>query len=125
MSNQKQPPPPSLPPQKEVRESSYKVLFERIREWLRCRTGRILVPIITLLVGIVLGIAGIFLFGESGAGPIIVVPITSRGNIIVEADSSFITQLVKKNLNNSGLPGQVQNVTVNLIEGDQMIIRGE
>jgi hypothetical protein len=80
---------------------------------------------VALLLGMVLGIAGIFLFGESGAGPNKVVPLTTRGDIIVEADSTFITQLVTKNLNNSGIPGKAQNVTVNLIEGDQMIINGE
>ena len=124
MSNQKQPPPPLLPSQQEVRQS-FKVIFDQVRAWLRSRTGRILVPIVALLLGIVLGIAGIFLFGESGAGPIKVVPLTTRGDIIVEADSAFITQLVKKNLNNSGIPGQAQNVTVSLIAGDQMIISGE
>ena len=124
MSNQKQPPPPSSPSQQEVRES-FKVLFDQVRTWLRSRTGRILVPIVALLLGMVLGIAGIFLFGGSGAGPIKVASLTSRGDIIVEADSTFITQLVTKNLNNSGIPGQAQNVTVSLIAGDQMIISGE
>lgn len=124
MSNQKQPPPPSLPSQQEVRET-FKVFFDQVRAWLRSRTGRIIVPIVALLLGMVLGIAGIFLFGGSGAGPIKVAPLTSRGDIIVEADSAYITQLVTKNLSSSGIPGQAQNVTVNLIAGDQMTISGE
>src|SRR5215472_2125566 len=109
MSEQNQPPPPSLPSQLETRNAPGKDLFERIRGWLRSRSGRIVVPIMTLLLGIVLGIAGIFFFGGSGASQVTVVPITSRGDIIVEADRSFLTQLVKKNLVNSGMPGQAQN----------------
>jgi len=125
MSEQNQPSPSSLPSQQEVQNAPEKVRLERVRGWLRSRTGRILVPIMTLLAGMVLGIAGIFLFGESGAGSMIVVPVTSKGNIIVEADKSFVTQLVTKNLNNAGMPGQAQNVTVNFIEGDQIVVSGQ
>ncbi len=125
MSNQNEPPTSALLSQQDVPIVPYKVRFKRIRGWLRSRTGRILVPVVTLLVGIVIGIAGIVLFGESGTGPIIVVPITTGGDITVEADKSFITQLVTKNLNNSGIPGQAQNVTVNLIAGNEMIVSGE
>lgn len=125
MSKQKQPPPSSLPPQLEAWHVSGKELFERIRGWLRSRTGRIVVPIMTLLLGIILGIAGIILFGGSGASPIIVGPKTSGGDIIVEVGSSFITQLVSKNLTNSAMPGTAQNVNVNLLPGDQMVVSGE
>jgi len=76
------------------------------------------------LVGIALGITAIFLFGESGVGPIIVVPASSRGDIIVEAERSFITQLVTKNLDSSGMPGQIQRVNVNLTQGSQMMVSG-
>jgi hypothetical protein len=76
-------------------------------------------------VGIMLGITALFLFGESGAGPINVVPVSSRGDIIVEADRTFINQLVRKNLASSGMPGQIQNVNVNLTQGSQMIVSGE
>ena len=99
--------------------------FARVRGWLRSRTGRVLIPLITLLVGIALGIALLFLFGESGVRPIIVVPASSGGDIIVEANRSFITQLVTKNLNSSGMPGKIQRVNVNLTQGSQMIMSGE
>ncbi len=125
MSNQNQPPASALPSQQEGPNMPDKVRFERVCGWLRSRAGRILVPIMTLLAGMILGIVGIILFGGSGAGPIVVVPLTSSGNIIVEADRSFITQLVTKNLSNAGMPGQPQNVAVSLIAGDQMIVSGE
>jgi hypothetical protein len=76
-------------------------------------------------VGIALGITAIALFGESGVGPIIAVPASSKGGIIVEADRSFITQLVTKNLKSSGIPGQIQNVNVILTQGSQMMVSGE
>jgi hypothetical protein len=44
----------------------------------------------------------------------IIVPAPSRGDIIVEAERAFLTQLVKKNLSNSGMPGKIENVEVNL-----------
>ena len=44
----------------------------------------------------------------------IIVAAPSKGGIIVEADRAFLTQLVKKNLSNSGMPGQIENVEVNL-----------
>jgi hypothetical protein len=44
----------------------------------------------------------------------IIVAAPSKGGIIVEADRTFLTQLVKKNLSNSGMPGRVENVEVNL-----------
>ena len=124
MSYQNQPSSTPLPSQQDAQTTQSKPRFARVREWLRSRTGRVLIPLIALLVGIVLGIAAIFFFGESGSGPIIVVPASSKGDIIVEADRSFITQLVTKNLNSSGMPGQIQSVDVNLSYGSQMMVSG-
>jgi hypothetical protein len=125
MSYQNQPPSTPLPSQQEAQTTSSKPRFARVRGWLRSRTGRILIPLITLLVGIMLGITALFLFGESSVGPINVVPASSRGDIIVEADRTFINQLVRNNLVSSGMPGQIQNVNVNLTRGSQMMVSGE
>jgi hypothetical protein len=125
MSYQNQPSSKPLPSQQEAQTILDKPRFGRVRNWLRSRTGRVLIPLITLIVGIALGITALFLFGESGVGPIIVVPVSAKGAIIVEADRVFITQLVRKNLNNSGMPGQIQNVNVNLTQGSQMIVSGQ
>ncbi len=125
MSYQNQPSSSPLPLQQEAKTTLNKPRFARVRGWLRSRTGRIVIPLIALLVGVVLGVTALFLFGESGVGPIIIVPGSSKGDIIVEADRIFITQLVTKNLTSSGMPGQIQNVNVNLKEGGQMIVSGE
>ena len=125
MSYQNQPSSTPLPSQQEAQTTLSKPRFARVRGWLRSRTGRVLIPLITLLVGIILGITALFLFGESGVRPINVVHVSSRGDIIVEADRTFINQLVRKNLVSSGMPGQIQNVNVNLTQGSQMMVNGE
>lgn len=125
MSYQNQPSSTPLQSQQDAQTNTSKPRFARVRVWLRSRTGRVLIPLITLLVGVALGIAALFLFGESGVGPMIVVPTSSKGDIIVEADRSFITQLVTKNLNRSGMPGQIQNVNVILTQGSQMMVSAE
>jgi hypothetical protein len=125
MSYQNQPSSTPLPSQQEANTPLSKPCFARVRGWLRSRTGRVVIPIIALLVGVVLGVTALFLFGESGVGPIMSVAGSSKGDIIVEADRIFITQLVTKNLTSSGMPGQIQNVNVNLTQGSQMIVSGE
>jgi hypothetical protein len=124
MSYQNQPSSTPLPSSAEAQTTPSKPSFARVRGWLRSRAGRVFIPLAALMVGIALGVAAIFLFGESGVGPIIVVPASSKGDIIVEADRSFITQLVTKNLNSSGMPGQIQRVNVNLTQGSQMTVSG-
>jgi hypothetical protein len=125
MSYQNQPSSTPLTSQPEAQTESSKPRFARVRAWLRSRTGRVVIPIVTLLVGIVFGIFTIFLFGESGVGSISIVATPSKGNIIVEADRAFLTQLVTKNLSSTGMPGQIENVDVSLAEGNQMTVSGD
>jgi hypothetical protein len=123
MDYQNQPPPVPLP--SPPQPAPHKHLFARVRGWLRGRTGRILIPIITLLIGVALGIAAIFLYGLSGEGQIVIERAPAKGDIIVETDKAFLTQLVTKNLRDSGLPGQIENVRVDLARGDQMMVNGD
>jgi hypothetical protein len=125
MSYKKEPSSTPLSSQQEAQKTLSEPRFPRVREWLRSRTGRIVIPLMTLLMGIALGITVLFFFGESDVGSIIVVPVSSRGDIIVEADRIFITQLVRKNLVGSGMPGHIQNVNVDLTRGNQMKVSGE
>jgi hypothetical protein len=121
MYYQNQPPSTPLPSQPAPR----KPRFARARGWLRSRTGRVVIPLLTLLMGIVLGIAAIFLYGLSGEGQIVIVPSSGKGDIIVEVDKAFLTQLVTKNLRDSGMPGQIENVKVDLANGDQLTVNGD
>jgi hypothetical protein len=107
-------PPPVRPPR-----------FSGARDWLRSRTGRVVVPVVALLLGVTLGIISILLYGASGEGGIAVAPATGTGDIIVEADRTFLTNLVRVNLQSSGVPGTIENVGVALAVDDQMTITGD
>lgn len=125
MQYQNQPPSVPLSSQLQTQTPPRKPRFTQVRGWLRSRTGRVVVPLVALWVGIGLGIAAIVLYGLSGEGQIVIVPSSGRGNIVVEADKAFLTQLVTNNLRDSGMPGQIENVQVNLANGDQMTVNGD
>lgn len=99
--------------------------FRRTRRWLRSRAGRIVIPLLALLVGLAIGLTSVIWYGLSGEGPVLVIPPSARGNLIIEADKDFVTQLVRKDLSNAGLPGQVKNVTVDLDHGAMIVIQGD
>ena len=117
--------PPSVPLPSQPQPAPRTPGFVRFRGWMRSRTGRIVIPLVTLWVGMVLGIATLFLYGLSGGGQIVIVPASTKGDIIVEIDRAFLTQLVTKNLRDSGMPGQIENVEVDLAQGDQMTVNGD
>ena len=77
MSYQNQPSSSPLPSQQEAQTTLSNPRFARVRGWLRSRTGRVIIPLVALLVGMALGITALFLFGESGVGPIIVIPVVN------------------------------------------------
>ncbi|HET8839965.1 MAG TPA: hypothetical protein VFN35_00800 [Ktedonobacteraceae bacterium] len=99
--------------------------LRKTRRWLRSRSGRIVVPVVALILGLAIGLSSIVWYGLSGAGPVILVPKPAPGNLIIEADKAFVTQLVRQDLANAGLPGQVSNVTVTLARGSAMTIQGD
>ena len=104
---------------------SRKPRFDRLRDWLRGRTGRIVIPIIALVLGILIGIGSLLLYGLSGEGKALPLPHPGRTDISVVADKAFITSIVSMNLRESGLPGTVKNVQVNLASGDQLTINAD
>jgi hypothetical protein len=89
------------------------------------RVLRIIIPVITLLLGIAIGIVSLFLIGLSGDGQVVPPPGPGQTDISVVADKAFITSLVSAKLRQSGLPGTVENVQVTLAVGDQLTINGE
>ena len=125
MQYQNQPPSIPLSSQTQPQTPPRKPRFTRVRGWLRSRTGRVVIPLAALCVGIGLGIVAIVLYGLSGEGQIVIAPSSGRGNIVVEADKAFLAQLVTNNLRDSGMPGQIENVQVNLANGDQMTVNGD
>jgi len=99
--------------------------LRRTRRFLRSRTGRILIPVLALLIGIAVGLSSLIWYGLSGQGPLVIVPPAARGNLVIQADKDFVTQLVRANLANAGLPGKVENVKVTLQHGAQMVVEGD
>jgi hypothetical protein len=114
---------PKLPPPK----SRFAQILDRVRPWLRTRTGRIVVPSVALVLGILLGVLGILLYALaiSGGQPLKVAsPSSTPGNIVVQVDTAYLTDLVKQNLGTSGMPGSISDVNVTLSNGAQMTITG-
>lgn len=93
--------------------------------WYRSRAGRIVMLLLLFLLGVAAGLSALFWYGISGEGRIVIVPQSARGSIIVEANTDFVTQLVRQDLTNDGLPGEVKNVKVELKHGAEMIISGD
>ncbi len=99
--------------------------LERTRRWLRSRPGRVVIPLLTLLLGLAIGLTSVIWYGLSGEGPLVAVVPAAQGNLIVDANKDFVGQLVRNNLTNAGLPGKVQNVKVTLKHGALIVVEGD
>src|SRR5438874_2203588 len=108
MNNPPGPPLYQLPTDSPV-PTPRKPRFVKLRSWLRSRTGRIIVPLVALVLGIVIGILSLLFYGLSGEGQVLLVPISGKGDIVVEADKAFLTHLIEMNLRNAGMPGTIKN----------------
>lgn len=106
-------------------KSARKPRFDRLRGWMRSRAGRITIPLVALLLGIVVGVVSLFLYGLSGEGVSFPAPGPGKTDLSVVADKAFITSIVNMNLRESGLPGSVENVQVDLAGGDQFTINAD
>jgi hypothetical protein len=91
----------------------------------RSRLGRILVLLLVWLFGVVVGLSALLWYGLSAAGPLVIVPQSAQGNVIIEANAAFVTQLVQQNITSAGLPGDVKNVKVELEHTTELIITGD
>jgi hypothetical protein len=99
----------------------------------RSRIGHVVIPIITLLLGIALGVLGLLLYASSISteGPVIVTPLPPPGgDIISHISPAYMARVVQNDLPSSGLPGNVENVRVQLADSDlihsvQLTITGD
>lgn len=88
---------------------------------------------LALLVGIAMGAGGVLLYFLSISGdrqvqqtpPVVATPGNNGGAIVVQASSTYITQLISKNITSSGLPGDVKNVQVKLVHNGPMTVTGD
>lgn len=99
----------------------------------RSQIGHVVIPIITLLLGIALGVLGLLLYASSISteGPVIVTPLPPPGgDIISHISPAYMARVVQNDLPSSGLPGNVENVRVQLADSDlkhsvQLTITGD
>ncbi len=82
----------------------------------------------TFLLGLLLGGAAVFFYALSIAteGQAVSSSTSSgSGAIMIQVNTTFITQLVEKNLRSSGMPGTVSNVQVVLVHKGPMTVTGD
>lgn len=99
--------------------------LRRTRRFLRSRAGRIIIPLLALLIGIAVGLSSLIWYGLSGQGALVIVPPSARGNLIIEADKDLVTQIVRNDITHAGLPGQAENISVDLKHGDLLVVQGD
>lgn len=99
--------------------------LRRTRRWLRSRSGRVVIPLLTLLIGLAAGLTSVVWYGLSGEGALVAVVPAAHGNLIVDANKDFVGQLVRTNLLGAGLPGKVQNIKVDLKHGAMIVVQGD
>ena len=87
---------------------------------------------LALVVGVAMGAGGVFLYFLSIAGdrqvqqaPPVVPVLGNNGAIVVQASGTYITQLIRKNITSSGLPGDVKNVQVKLVHNGPITVTGD
>ena len=133
MNSLDQPQLPSTSPVSQPIAPSRNPRFARTRSWLRSRPGRVIVPGFAFVLGIAVGLVALLLYALtlSTEGRVLVTPLPPPGgDIIVQVGPAYITRLVDRNLRNSGLPGNVENVGVKLADSDrihsaQMTVTGD
>lgn len=89
---------------------------------------RIVFLIVAFVAGILLallGVLGYLLFFAADAAPVASAPLPRSGAINAQVSSSFVTALIQKNINNAGLPGEVQNVQAVLMHNSPIIVTGD
>lgn len=82
---------------------------------------RILVPVLTLVGGIIIGVAGLLLYLTSitSEGQLVVTPMPPPGGDIVgQVSPTFMARVVQNDLASSGLPGSIKNVRIQLGDSD-------
>lgn len=99
--------------------------LRRTRRWLRSRSGRVVIPLLALLIGLAAGLTSVIWYGLSGEGSLVTIVPAAQGNLVVDANKDFVSQLVRNDIMNAGLPGHVQNVTVTLKHGAALVIQGD
>ena len=110
--------------------------FAKLDAWPRSRAGRVVVPIIALLLGMVLGFMALLLYvvyalsNAAPESPVPVPPPPSSGDIVVQISPTYMGDVLKPLLQKelSGfrlpgdirLPGNINKVQVQLSDSDRL-----
>ena len=89
--------------------------------------GRVLLFFIAFIAGILITLAGVFsyiLFFAGSSHPVASSSSSATGAILIQIKTAYMTEVVQKNLNTAGLPGQVTNAQVSFTHNGPMVITG-
>lgn len=87
--------------------------------------GRVLLFISAFIAGILVALLGVFgyiLFFAGTSHPVASSSSSAVGAILVQTKTVYMTEVVQKNLNNAGLPGQITNAHVSFTHNGPMVI---
>ncbi|HET8912282.1 MAG TPA: hypothetical protein VFN23_12500 [Ktedonobacteraceae bacterium] len=97
----------------------------KLRRWLRSRKGRIIMPLLGVLVGIIVTL--LVLSSISSNPPLSSPDVKSsqQGAITVSLSKNYLTGVINRNLASSTIPGKITNVQLRLTPTDRMTITGD
>jgi len=87
--------------------------------------GSILLVIVAFLAGIIVtfvGLLGYLFFANGNTQPVVSQTSSATDAIFVQTKTAYMTQVVKKNLNVAGLPGQITDAQVSFTHNGPMVI---
>lgn len=94
----------------------------------RRRAGCVPLFVLVFLLGILVGVTGLLLYALSIANdrPALATPTPGNSDaIVVQVSSTYMTRLVAKNINASGLPGTISNVQVTMSHNGPIVVNGD
>jgi hypothetical protein len=68
---------------------------------------------------------GYLLFFAADVPPIATTSSSTNGAVSAQASAAFVTELIQQNINNAGLPGEVEHVQVSLKHNAPLIVTGD
>jgi len=88
--------------------------------------GRVLLFIFAFIAGILVTFVGLFgyilFFASGNTHPVVSQPSAAGGAIFVQTKTAYMTEVVRKNLNVAGLPGQITDAQVSFTHNGPMVI---
>jgi uncharacterized protein (UPF0333 family) len=88
--------------------------------------GRVLLFSVAFIAGILVTLIGVFsyilFFASGNTQPVVSQASSATGAILVQTKTAYMTEVVQKNLNVAGLPGQISDAQVSFTHNGPMVI---